>query len=167
MLAVLASLGPIVVFFGASTESYAFMKLLNVAVASIAGGLGLAFLMRTLHRLVLVQYRLAGDANPYPDELAGADRPPESEAAPDARGKGHKESAEAETGALDRIGATPGKALAVFQMWVVVFGVVGAQMSWILRPFVGSPDMPFSWFRARESNFFVDVAKSLVELLGG
>jgi hypothetical protein len=55
----------------------------------------------------------------------------------------------------------------VFRVWVLVFGVVGAQMSWVLRPFVGSPDMPFSWLRARESNFFVDVVRALSELFAG
>jgi ABC-type sugar transport system substrate-binding protein len=54
MLAVLSSLGPIVVFFAVSTESYPFMKILNVGMATVAGVLGLAFLLRTLHRLVLI-----------------------------------------------------------------------------------------------------------------
>jgi len=45
------SLGPIVGFFAASTTSYPFMKLLNVIVFGIAGFLGLAYLMQTLHRL--------------------------------------------------------------------------------------------------------------------
>jgi hypothetical protein len=47
MLAVLASLGPIVAFFAVSTANYPFMKLLNVVMATIAGLLGLAFLLRT------------------------------------------------------------------------------------------------------------------------
>jgi hypothetical protein len=42
----------------------------------------------------------------------------------------------------------------VFNLWVVVFALVGAQMGWVLRPFIGNPDMPFAWFRGRESNFF-------------
>ena len=39
----------------------------------------------------------------------------------------------------------------VFGCWMIVFGLVGAQMSWILRPFIGSPDMEFAWFRPRGS----------------
>jgi hypothetical protein len=46
----------------------------------------------------------------------------------------------------------------VFSCWVVVFGLVGAQMGWVLRPFIGSPKLPFQWFRPRESNFFEAVA---------
>ena len=50
-LAVLASLGPIVLFFSLSTKSYAFIQLLNVVMFSVAGVLGLIFLLQTLHRL--------------------------------------------------------------------------------------------------------------------
>ena len=49
----------------------------------------------------------------------------------------------------------------VFGCWVVVFAVVGAQMGWVLRPFIGSPTQPFEWFRARESNFFEAVLHAL------
>jgi hypothetical protein len=42
----------------------------------------------------------------------------------------------------------------VFRIWVLVFGLVGAQMGWILRPFIGDPNLPFQWFRQRQSNFF-------------
>jgi hypothetical protein len=53
----------------------------------------------------------------------------------------------------------------VFAIWLVVFAVVGAQMSWVLRPFVGSPDLPFTWFRPRMSSFFEAVLDSLRRLL--
>src|SRR3954468_611234 len=55
MMAVLASLGPIVAFFAVSTPSYPFMKLLNVIAYAIAGSLGLSFLLQTLHRLSVAQ----------------------------------------------------------------------------------------------------------------
>jgi hypothetical protein len=42
----------------------------------------------------------------------------------------------------------------VFRIWVVVFGLVGAQMAWILRPFIGNPNQKFEWFRPVHSNFF-------------
>ena len=48
--AVLASLGPIVAFFSASTSSHAFIMLLNVAAFAVAGALGLMFLLQTLQR---------------------------------------------------------------------------------------------------------------------
>lgn len=155
MLAVLASFGPIVVFFSVSTESYPFMKLLNVAVAALAGFLGLAFLLRTLHRLVLAQIELDRQTlNP----AIQADNDANSE---------KEESDENASSALDQIGyETTGKARSVFRVWVIVFSLVGAQMSWVLRPFIGKPDMPFTWFRARESNFFLDVLDSIARLFG-
>jgi hypothetical protein len=52
----------------------------------------------------------------------------------------------------------------VFRVWLLVFGLVGAQMGWVLRPFIGSPHAPFAWFRARESNFFEAVAQHIQQL---
>ena len=43
-LAVLASLGPIVLFFSLTTKSYPFIQLLNVAMFTVAGVLGLLVL---------------------------------------------------------------------------------------------------------------------------
>lgn len=53
----------------------------------------------------------------------------------------------------------------VFGCWVVVFAVVGAQMGWVLRPFIGSPAQAFTWFRVRDSNFFEAVLNALRTLL--
>jgi hypothetical protein len=39
-------------------------------------------------------------------------------------------------------------------------------MAWLLRPFIGAPGLPFEWFRSREANFFVDVVRTMGELLG-
>jgi hypothetical protein len=151
MLAVLASLGPIVVFFALSTKSYPFMLLLNVATGTVAGGLGLGFLLRTLDRLVIVQEDI--EISNFEESLKN----------------GQDEKAESKeiesTGALDRMGkVTTRKAKGVFRIWTIVFALVGAQMSWVLRPFIGSPALPFEWFRVRESNFFIAVARSLVNL---
>lgn len=152
MMAVLASLGPILVFFSASTTSYPFMKVLNVVMASIAGFLGLAFLLRTLGRLAIAQ-RPA----PLPIDPPQTDSPSDQQAPPSPD----------QSSALDSLhNATDEKAALVFRIWVVVFSIVGAQMSWVLRPFIGSPDMPFTWFRERQGNFFLDVAKAAGNLLG-
>lgn len=151
MLAVLASLGPIVVFFALSTKSYPFMLLLNVATSTIAGILGLGFLLRTLDRLVLVQ-----------EDIESPKLPTGSE---DKQNKEPNDEKKELTGALDKAGETTTlKAKGVFRIWVIVFALVGAQMSWVLRPLIGSPDLPFEWFRERESNFFIAVARSLINL---
>ncbi len=160
MLAVLASFGPIVVFFSVSTDSYPFMKLLNVVVAALAGFLGLAFLLRTLHRLVLAQIELdrKGIAPASKTETSNDQDVPVELIEVDE---------DDNTSALDQVGyGTTEKARSVFRIWIIVFSLVGAQMSWVLRPFIGSPDMPFTWFRARESNFFLDIIDSISKLFG-
>jgi apolipoprotein N-acyltransferase len=53
----------------------------------------------------------------------------------------------------------------MFQIWVIVFGMVGAQMSWILRPFIGGGN-DFAWFRPRGSNFFQAVYLHIHHLFG-
>jgi len=56
----------------------------------------------------------------------------------------------------------------VYRTWLVIYGVVGAQMGWVLRPFVGNPQLEFSWFRhQREANVFRGVLDLLRDLGGG
>ncbi len=161
MLAVLASLGPIVVFFALSTKSYPFMQLLNVATATMAGVLGLGFLLRTLNRLVIVQESIeSSHVGPKSESNEGK----EKEKAYDSNRASEGKPAEP-IGALDRAGKfTTRKAKSVFKAWTMVFALVGAQMSWVLRPFIGCPSLPFEWFRERESNFFIAVLRALVNL---
>jgi len=143
MVAVLASLGPIVAFFSVSTTSYPFMVLFNVVVCSISGGLGLLFLLQTLHRLSTLDAR-------RPHTLSASEG---------------MEMAEP-VGPLDPLeNRVLGKHVkTVFQLWVIVFALVGAQMGWVLRPFIGNPDLPFVWLRGRESNFFQAVLRTFQSL---
>ena len=174
MLAVLASFGPIVAFFALSTTSYSFMKLLNVLVFAIAGFLSLAFLLRTLDRLTLAQemseWMKTFPTNP--PELTGHAEPPP--AAPPPPGLPYASvpapatgEPKATPGALERAhkGPTGPQVITVFRIWVLVFGLVGAQMSWVLRPFVGDPDADFTFLRPRSSNFFEAVFHTLSKLL--
>jgi hypothetical protein len=54
---------------------------------------------------------------------------------------------------LFEAGATPESR--VFHVWTFIYAVVGAQMGWILRPFIGDPGSPFELFRIRQGNFFI------------
>jgi len=161
MLTVLASLGPIVAFFSASTTSYPFMLLLNVLVFTIAGLLGLRYMRVTLQRLTAAVAMPI--VPPLPTEFSAAERP---------------------IGAVDTVGTTdtmgtPGPVgpleptaqirqnrdvQRVFQIWMVVFGLVGGQMAWVLRPFLGNPAIHFAWLRGRESNFFEGVLQAIHRL---
>ena len=53
----------------------------------------------------------------------------------------------------------------ILQFWLVLYGFVGSQLGWTLRPFFGYPNQAFQLFREREGNFFVGVFQSLLELL--
>lgn len=55
--------------------------------------------------------------------------------------------------------------LTILRLWLGLYGVVGSQLGWILRPFFGSPGQ-FEWFRAREGNFLTGVWNALANLLG-
>jgi hypothetical protein len=150
MLTVLASLGPIVAFFALTTTSYPFMKLLNVAVFMIAGFLGGGFLLRTLHRLTLSAEKAARDALPPPP-------PPRAVPPLPAPRPGRAARYTLPNPAVAKAPAEPAPGAnvqIVFRVWVIVFGLVGAQMAWIMRPFIGDPTKPFEFFRPRSSNFF-------------
>lgn len=148
MVTLLASLGPIVAFFSASTTSYPFMILLNVAVFAASGFLGLRFLLKTLQRLATTF------EPPPPAEGLELLAEPAIEVAPRLPSLLERQ----------RIEEADRSARVVFRCWVILFGLVGAQMSWILRPFIGRPGLPFVWFRGRESNFFVTVWQAFVDL---
>lgn len=147
MGAVLASLGPIIVFFSLSTTSHPFMVLLNVIASGVAGVLGLTFLFRTLNRLVFARDTASQSTDLVPTP------PPTLTGRPSA---------------LEKVQATESEhARSVFKIWVVVFSLVGAQMSWVLRPFIGSPTLQFAWLREREDNFFIAVIQLIQTVLGG
>ena len=151
-LAVLASFGPVTAFFTFSTSSYPFMKVLNVIFFGVAGLIGLGFLRRAL------------------EPILGAPAP-RTEAVVEEE---QQERDEEETGAyvagvskrqtLARLPAQVDPARRVFSAWLVIYGAVGAQMGWLLRPFIGTPNMPFQWFRQKESNFLHDIVRTLGDL---
>lgn len=58
----------------------------------------------------------------------------------------------------------PKQAIKILQVWILVFGFVGTQMAWSLRPFVGEPGLEFQVFRQQEGNFYRAIWTSLVEL---
>lgn len=145
-VALLASLAPITVFFTLSTESYAFVVLLNVGFFAAAGFVGLAYLRRALDAA------FPTSAGHRAVEPKGAGESPEGAPPP------------LEVPRQPPAGKTPARR--VFEAWTLLFGVVGAQMGWVLRPFVGDPALPFALFREREGNFLLAVLRSLGQLLG-
>ena len=65
--------------------------------------------------------------------------------------------------------ATPGIAAATMLAWLAGNGVLGAQFSWILRPFLGSPTLVVAFLRKHpmEGSFYEAVWRSLDRATGG
>lgn len=162
LIATLASLGPIVAFFAVSTTSYSFMVVLNVTACAVAGVLGLSFLLRTLHRMVLVQEEL--ELPPLSPPPAGAAGPPPEAPAGNPTGAPPPLPLPAAPWAGPYLRR---RVKGVFYVWCLVFALVGAQMGWVLRPFIGDPNKPFTFFRERQGNFFEAVGRALSSLLSG
>jgi len=55
----------------------------------------------------------------------------------------------------------------LIRIWVLLFGFVGTQLAWTLRPFVGSPDEDFQVLRGIEGNFYVNIVETIGKLFGG
>jgi hypothetical protein len=176
-LAILASFGPITGFFTLSTTSYPFMVLLNVAFFGVAGIIGLGFLRRALERVI--GEGLGGEAREEPKEPVEGFVTPVADAAGSDSAEGSRPSATDPKPApapahTAPSWATPPRtesrrsspAVIVFRLWVVIYGIVGAQMGWILRPFIGTPDTEFSWFRPRTGSFLAGVGKAIAGLFG-
>jgi hypothetical protein len=157
LVALLAAFGPIVGFFSVTTNNYPFVVLLNVAVFTISAAFGLAYLLRSLNRLLpkeLPKYTPPARATrvtTYIDQIT--EKPPEEEPV----------TAPVEVEPKPDLipPPSPRSARFVITVWLIVFALVGAQMSWVLRPFIGSPDVEFTWFRPRGSSFFEAVAKAV------
>jgi hypothetical protein len=56
--------------------------------------------------------------------------------------------------------------LQIVKIWLILYGFVGSQLGWTLRPFFGTPDQPFSLFRDLESNFYVHVFRMIMQSMG-
>ena len=53
----------------------------------------------------------------------------------------------------------------ILWVWIFVYGFVGTQMAWTLRPFFGAPGLPFEVFRDLGGNFYMNVIQSIFALL--
>lgn len=177
-ITVLASVGPIMGFFTLTTDSYPFIKLLNVLFFTAAGFIGLKFLATLLQRLERAEM-LRNAPPPAPAPVETVPEPPAAPVPPPLLSQtppfAPPTPAERQA-ALSAIRASappryPAReehlySHGVFRVWVILYAVVGAQMAWVLRPFIGMPGQPFEVFRERQSNIFVNVLQTIGDLLG-
>jgi hypothetical protein len=68
---------------------------------------------------------------------------------------------------LTRLGGRRAVAFRVLFAWLAGNLFLGSQLSWILRPFIGSPALPVEFFRATalRGNFYENVFHSLLQIL--
>ena len=59
-----------------------------------------------------------------------------------------------------------GTRTAILRSWLLLYGFVGMQLGWFLRPFFGSPGSTFKLFRQVQGNFYLDIVKAISEILG-
>jgi hypothetical protein len=69
---------------------------------------------------------------------------------------------------LRELSGNAAKAQRVLVAWLICNFFLGSQLSWILRPFIGSPTLPVQFLRANafKGNFYESVFSSLGHLLG-
>lgn len=175
-LALLASLGPVLGFFTLSTQSYPFMVVLNVIIFAASGLAGLVFLRRALVHIFAIKSVEVSPAEPVEGAMPEpvAESHPETDLSQEEADEGAKSLLDLSSEQVSPVGATreervpiggpqdPGRV--VFRGWLVVYGIVGAQMGWVLRPFIGAPHLPFTWFREREGNFLQGLLDAIVHL---
>jgi hypothetical protein len=54
--------------------------------------------------------------------------------------------------------------MTLLYIWILLFGFVGTQLAWTLRPFFGSPDKPFSLYRDIDGNFYAEIIRTISHL---
>jgi len=114
---IIVSFAPIVIFFMITSDNYAFLKLLHVAIFAFSG----IFLVKTIVKGLTYSCE---KKNVYP-----------------------------------RVGMN------IFAIWIVIFAFVSSQLAWNLRPFIGSKELPFEMFRARQGNFYIAVIQSVSDMM--
>ncbi len=139
LAAVLGSLAPVIAFFSLTTESYPFMVLLVVACSALAGGIGIRVFLGAIRE-------------PAPR----APRRPDPDAVPMLV-------------QIDEPAARPPSSRTLWQLlgwWVALYVFVGAQMGWMLRPFIGDPGREFSLLRGKGGSLVESVILHVRDLIG-
>ncbi|BCB81158.1 hypothetical protein GCM10022251_67530 [Phytohabitans flavus] len=54
--------------------------------------------------------------------------------------------------------------MTLLYIWILLFGFVGTQLAWTLRPFFGSPGQEFALFRSIEGNFYAEIIRTIADL---
>lgn len=143
---------PISLFFLVTAPNYEFFKLLNVAILGLTGVVGVSVLldgMRSLNKLGAAAH---APAAPQP---AAHPQPQAGMPVPGPAGPHHPAMMQAPRPAEPRVN------MGLLRIWALLFGFVGTQLAWTLRPFMGSPSGEFQIFRTLEGNFYVNIIETI------
>jgi hypothetical protein len=172
---------PISLFFLITARSYAFFKLLNVAILALTALVGLRFLtsgMRALNEHVVVEStrsnQVVAPATQRQRELVSATVGGGVDPTTQLPTNGNQNPNDLPVpapGAAEAMAPQPaaGKrpaSMILLYVWILLFGFVGTQLAWTLRPFFGSPGKPFELFRDIEGTFYSDILGTLGSLFG-
>jgi hypothetical protein len=177
---------PISLFFLISAHSYPFFKLLNVCILVLTAVVGLRFLidgMRALneHQARLLRESVAAPAFVEPVAVEAVDLVPELVAAGAVAASAPNGGTAAISttippppglpGQPQRVpapqAAAQGGSMTLLYIWILLFGFVGTQLGWTLRPFFGDPDRPFALFRHISGTFYADILHTIGRLFSG
>jgi hypothetical protein len=145
LAAVVGSLAPVLAFFALTTSSHSFIVLLDVLICSIAGLFGIRAFGRALNEppASLPVVRATEASVP-------------AEHAPIVLAEGTSAARPSQPHVWNLLG-----------WWLVLYVFVGTQAGWILRPFIGRPDLAFVLLRGKEGGFFSAVLHHLGRFLSG
>jgi hypothetical protein len=170
---------PISLFFLITAPDYGFFKLLNVAILGLSALVGLRFLtggMRVLNDNGLLAPERPAAAPISPAVPAQAPAPVPAPVPPAGNGgtatltqlapvqvpPGYMLQPVRQT--QPRPAAQRPPSMTLLYIWILLFGFVGTQLAWTLRPFFGSPGMKFSLYRDIDGNFYAEIFRTIAHL---
>jgi hypothetical protein len=135
---------PVTLFFLITVSEYHFFLLLNVAIFATTGIIGVSFLYQVMKPTVdISKHQIADSTTDEGFVISGKDK------------KFSVSSAEQNVKVRTNI----------LRFWLVLYGFVGSQLGWTIRPFFGSPGQQFELFRARKGSFFSAIFNAIKNLL--
>jgi hypothetical protein len=166
---------PISLFFRITItdKDYEFFKLLNVGILTLSAFVGLRFLVAGMNALNATELARDRVLVSVPEQIE-AQLPEPAAVGAAASGDGQLASklpvepapsfgsfAPAPSGA--QAGEKPAS-MTLLYVWILLFGFVGTQLAWTLRPFFGAPTEDFSLFRHIEGNFYGAILSAIGNL---
>jgi hypothetical protein len=141
----LCSFAPVTLFFLITVNDYEFFLLLNVAIFTLTGIIGVSFLYQVMKPTADI-CKSQSFANSSTDE-------------------GFLVNSTEQNFTISSTEQSVKVRTNILRFWLVLYGFVGTQLGWTLRPFFGSPGQQFELFRAREGSFFSAVFNTIVHFI--